>query len=616
MNLGNILLYLTSISCITSVILNFRTANIKLSLGHSFAQFSLLTIALLKLINAYINTDYNFTNVLENSHEFIPMIYKITGVWGNHEGSMLLLVWSFSFISIIFGHFSKFDINLTARVLSLQSFILLCLLSIVLFTSNPFHISKELFPTGKGFNPLLQDIGLTIHPPILYLGYGCTSIPFSISIAALLQQPIMINRSFLVKLHTWLLPPWALLSCGIGLGSWWAYRELGWGGFWFWDPVENVSLIVWIGATISLHALRLALNHSNYYRWLLLSNLVTFLLSIFGMFLVRSGILSSVHSFAFDQERGQLIFTILLLLTILSISLFIVKYKTITKNSTTKIATNLSLALVTNNILLALACTTIILGIIYPVLHDFIFNKVVSVTESFYISTLSLFIIPLIYLGGMYSSQSLRRLMINVLCSTIVILIINSLAKIDNYLSIIYMHASVLMLISTLVEFKITARKNHKNFAMLFGHLGFALIIFGGSLYYTYRFEQTLLVTKNTPQTLRNYQLTLKALQYSKVNNYLSRKAVIEVKYKDKILGLTEPEIRFYPVEKTFTVESALIHTYLGDIYLTLGELDKEVVVIKMQLESFIYLIWLGVLFMVCAVSHFVLKNDDAKIIR
>jgi len=616
-NFGNILLYLTFISCLFGFLSGFYKIKIQTLANNAFLQFSLLTIALLKLVNAHINSDYRFLNVLENSHELIPTLYKVTGVWANHEGSMLLLVWAFSLITLLFSCRNRFTENLTKTILSTQSLIVLYLLVIILFSSNPFDISDDIFPRGRGFNPLLQDIGLTIHPPILYLGYAGISIPFSISIGMLLNNSL-ITQDLLKKIHPWVLAPWALLSCGIGLGSWWAYRELGWGGFWFWDPVENVSLIVWLASTIAIHSMRISINHSSCYRWLLGINIITFLLSIFGMFLVRSGVLVSVHSFAFDLDKGQLIFAIFLLLAIPSIFIFSKRSQNIKKGKEIELGLNKKTAILSNNILLGLACIVVILGVLYPLLSTLFSQKIVSVDESFYAKTLSIFFIPLIYIAGLYSAQNIKKITLSVSMSLIIVLIINYYYPIKNYLIGVYIHAAIFLLLSILIDLKNLDKDKNRNISMILGHLGFAVLIAGGALYYAYQFSEIVSAEKNKIQNVKNYQLELLDIEYIQSANYLSRKALIEIKYNNQKLGTLTPEIRFYPIEKSFTIESAILHIISGDIYLTLGELNDKKIVIEIQFKPFIYMLWTGVFLMLLSVvlNFISRRNEHIKIVR
>lgn len=583
-NLGNICLYILLLSCITGIVLGLRGS--KKARAHSLFQFGLSTFALLKLINIHINTDYSFLNVLENSHELIPILYKITGVWANHEGSMLLLLWSFSLVTFIFSYCGKFSQKVMTQILTIQSIILLLILSIILVTSNPFQTSDTLLPSGRGFNPLLQDIGLAIHPPILYFGYAGLSIPFSIMLVAIIKTPILLNKDYMSSAYSWIFAPWAFLCAGIGLGSWWAYRELGWGGFWFWDPVENIPLLVWFASTISLHSFQTARN-TNSHTTFVAANILTFILSILGMFLVRSGILNSVHSFAFAPERGKIIFLVFCLIAIPSLSLFIKRYPDLKKSNKKNIRI---LAIFSNNLLLTIACLIILVGILYPVFQNFIFSKEVSVEESFYQKTLSFISIPMLYIAGLYSSKTRNKIFINLALSTLFLLVINFLSNIESITALLHIHAAIFLIISLLN----TALPN-KNYIMSLGHLGFAIVVIGGSLYYSYHTNEVTSFKIGETYHSSGRSITLQKISYTKKENYISRVAVLDITKNGSYLGKLEPEIRFYPIEKTFTIESAVLHDLTGDIYITLGELDKNKIVVEIQFKPFIYLIWVGV---------------------
>jgi cytochrome c-type biogenesis protein CcmF len=583
-NIGNISLYILALSCIAGSIVGLREG--KKTYIYSVFQFGLSTFALLKLINIHINTDYRFLNVLENSHEIIPVLYKITGIWANHEGSMLLLLWSFSLVTFIFSFLSKFEEKITVRILTIQSIVLLLILSIILITSNPFQESETLLPAGRGFNPLLQDVGLAIHPPILYFGYAGLSLPFSIIIASLIQTPIPLSKDYLSYSYVWIFVPWAFLCAGIGLGSWWAYRELGWGGFWFWDPVENIPLLVWFASTISLHSFHIGRNTNNYTTFVA-ANILTFILSIFGMFLVRSGVLNSVHSFAFAPERGKIIFLIFCAIAIPSIALFIKRYPLLKK--TNKLNFRI-LAILSNNVLLTIACFIILLGILYPVFQSLFFNKEVSVAESFYKNTLSFIFIPMLYIAGLYSSKTAKRILINLLLGSTALLCICLLSYIESITALLHIHSAIFLIVSL-----INTAIPKKNYTMFLGHLGFALVIIGASLYYSYHTDDVTALQEGESHNISGTSITLTKITYAKQDNYLSRTATLDVKRNGLSIGVAKPEIRFYPIEQTFTIESAVLHSLTGDLYVTLGELDHNKIVVEIQFKPFIYLIWLGV---------------------
>lgn len=601
-NLGNICLLLTLLSCIAGIVTGSRKSNHVRA--HSMFQFALVTISLLKLINIHINTDYKFQNVVENSHELMPLLYKITGVWANHEGSMLLLLWSFSIVTFVFSNLSSFSKETTNQILGIQSAILFLILSIILTTSNPFLASETILPSGRGFNPLLQDVGLAIHPPILYLGYAGLSIPFSIMVQHIYTTKISINKKTIIYSYNWIFAPWALLCAGIGLGSWWAYRELGWGGFWFWDPVENIPLMVWFASTIALHSAQIASNKDNYTSFVT-ANISAFILSIFGMFLVRSGILTSVHSFASDPQRGRVIFIVFCIITIPSIYLLAKRYKYLQRTIKSGIKTS---AILSNNLLLTIACIVILAGILYPVFQSSIFHREVSVEEDFYKRTLSFISIPMLYISGIYSCKNKTKFTINILLSLAALVIINILSSIGSIKANLHIHAATFLILSLL-------NTNKKNYVMALGHMGFAVIIIGGSLYYSYHTNDVIALKTGETKTISDKVITLKQIKYTKKENYLSREAVLEIKKNGSEKGMLRPEIRFYPIEKSFTIESAVWSTITGDIYVTLGELEKGKIVVEIQFKPFIYLIWAGVILTVFSFFlHLITRHAQIKI--
>jgi cytochrome c-type biogenesis protein CcmF len=274
--------------------------------------FSLSAIAFLSLIYCNIVSDFSVANVYQNSHSLKPLIYKISGTWGNHEGSMLMLLGILNLYNFAFAFLSKINDRQKIITLASQAIISFGITAFIAFTSNPF---LEIFPVpkeGLGLNPILQDIGLAMHPPMLYTGYIGFSLIFSIAIAALLTEKV--DKEFANKLKPWLMFSWSFLTLGIGLGSWWAYRELGWGGFWFWDPVENVSLMPWLCGTALVHSITMLAKNNNFKIWSCFLAILSFVFCLLGIFLVRSGIITSVHSFANDPKRG--IFILILLLII------------------------------------------------------------------------------------------------------------------------------------------------------------------------------------------------------------------------------------------------------------------------------------------------------------
>ena len=542
-----------------------------------FGQFALLTLALLELIDLHITTNYSFVNVLQNSHTLLPMLYKITGTWANHEGSMLLTVWFYSLFALVFSR-SK-EVNLYAT--QLQS-ALLCLLLLFLITaSNPFITHYSLFPKGSGFNPLLQDIALSIHPPLLYAGYAGFVIPYSMYITG---APIV---------RRWVLTPWGLLTAGIGLGSWWSYRELGWGGFWFWDPVENISLIVWLSSTILLHSTLLKTT-----RWSQIFCVITFLLSILSISLVRSGVLSSVHSFAYDQQRGALLFVIFMCLAIFSLFCLIknMQKSPYNKQEITSIF-NKGTAILASNIALTSILFIILIGILYPMLHKLITHNTIVVDENFYTRSLSVPGLTLLAVMALSMSKRVAIFLVILTISTALTCALYYLQPISGVIKILFVTLSITALISAMPSTK-------KNITAGLAHTGFAMLMLGCSLYYAWHFEGSALITKGVTQQIGKYSATLQEIRHFKRDNFLVRQAVIEIRNA----GVIMPETRFYPVEKSFTTESSIIHTFTGDIYSTIGEIRDTKILLRLQFKPFISLVWLGVAVIALSVPIGIIK--------
>ncbi|MCG8357805.1 MAG: heme lyase CcmF/NrfE family subunit, partial [Kiloniellales bacterium] len=331
-------------------------------------QFALIATAFLALTQAYVSSDFTVLNVAQNSHSAKPMLYKVTGVWGNHEGSMLLWVLILALFGAAVALFGQnLPPTLRARVLGVQAWIAVGFLAFTVFTSNPF---ERLFPPpidGRDLNPLLQDPGLAFHPPMLYIGYVGFSMAFSFAIAALLEGRV--DAAWARWVRPWTLVAWVSLTAGIALGSWWAYYELGWGGWWFWDPVENVSFMPWLMGTALLHSAIVVEKREALKVWTILLAILTFSLSLIGTFIVRSGLLTSVHAFATDPERGLFILLLLAIAIGGSLALYAWRAPGLTGGGLFRPISREG-SLVLNNLLLTTACATVFIGTLYPLLLD------------------------------------------------------------------------------------------------------------------------------------------------------------------------------------------------------------------------------------------------------
>src|SRR6476660_4699881 len=367
-----------------------------MALGRSAAltQAFLVIAAFLALMQAYVTSDFSVVNVVANSHSAKPLIYKISGVWGNHEGSMLLwalILALFGAAVALFGN--NLPDSLRARVLGVQALIGVGFLAFLLFTSNPFERVTPAPLDGNGLNPLLQDPGLAFHPPLLYLGYVGFSVTYAFAIAALLEGRV--DASWARWVRPWTLAAWCFLTCGIALGSWWSYYLLGWGGFWFWDPVENASLMPWLAGTALLHSAIVVEKRDALKSWTVLLAILAFSLSLLGTFLVRSGVLTSVHAFATDPARGMFILAFLLVVTGGGLALYAWRAPQLQSGGLFQ-AVSREGALVLNNLLLTTACATVFVGTLYPLALETLTAEKISVGAPFFNLTFGPLFIPII----------------------------------------------------------------------------------------------------------------------------------------------------------------------------------------------------------------------------
>src|SRR6186713_888563 len=359
----------------------------------AITQFLLVGLAFAALVHAHVASDFSLVNVVENSHSAKPLLYKFTGVWGNHEGSMLLWVLILALFGALVAAFgSNLPSSLRARVLAVQGWIGSAFITFILLTSNPFARLDPAPLEGQDLNPILQDIGLAIHPPFLYLGYVGFSISFSFAVAALMEGRT--DAAWARWVRPWTLVAWIFLTLGIAMGSYWAYYELGWGGWWFWDPVENASLMPWLAGTALLHSAVVMEKRNALKVWTILLSILTFSLSLIGTFLVRSGVLTSVHAFATDPTRGVFILLILCLFIGGSLSLYAWRASTL-KQGGLFAPISREGALVLNNLFLTTACATVFIGTLYPLALEVVTGDKISVGAPFFNLTFGPLFVPL-----------------------------------------------------------------------------------------------------------------------------------------------------------------------------------------------------------------------------
>ena len=566
-------------------------------LTSSITSFCILTFG-------YIVSDFSILNVVQNSHTTKPMLYKVTAVWGNHEGSMLLWMLVLSFFNFfIFQIYNKKNSIFISKTLEIQSIIIIGFLLFTIFTSNPF---KEVFPVpenGLGFNPILQDPALSVHPPFLYIGYVGFSAVFSLSVATLALPFESLKVVWFRYIKTFVLVSWTFLTIGIALGSLWAYYELGWGGWWFWDPVENASLMPWLLGTALVHSIIVVENKKSLQVWVLLLSILTFLLSVIGTFLVRSGILTSVHTFALDPARGIYILIFAGILGAYSLILFSINSKYFSSNQYFYFMSKESSILI-NNILMSIVCAVVFLGTVYPLLIEIISENKISVGEPYYNKTIIPIMIPAIVVMGVAPILSwgkekitkvLKNSLFNILMTLIFTLFFLYLYKYINFTGLIGLVLSFWIISNNLLKFIFILKKYSKG--MLVAHFGVGLLILGITASSIWQEERIIRMKIKDEVTIKNYSFVFNAMNEIKSKNYLAIRGEFLVKNnknKNLITNL-EPEKRLYQTTNIITSEVSIHTNLLRDIYIVLGEGNlQDGWSVKFYVNPLVIWIWIG----------------------
>ncbi len=598
---GHFCLILAGIILLLQSYYGFKTSEI--ASRAAIAVSALSIAAFLSLIAAYVITDLTVLNVAENSHTQKPLIYKITGVWGNHEGSMLLWLTILTMYSAAMVIFSRnIDRKLLLRALSIQAFIAFGLIIYILSVSNPF---ERLFPSpinGNGLNPLLQDLGLAFHPPLLYLGYVGFSVAYSFSISALISGKI--NRNFAKILRPWVIFAWTNLGAGIALGSWWAYYELGWGGWWFWDPVENASLLPWLVGTALLHSLIVMEKRGSLIKWVIFLSITSFALSLLGTFLVRSGILTSVHAFAVDPARGVFILSLLFIYSIGGFLIYGLRSHLIKSGKAFSPISRES-SMVINNLFLITAAATILIGTIYPLIMSALDLGQISVGAPYFNSTFVPLMIPMIVLMGIGGFLQWKKAEISSIKSHILISFLLS-SLITGIYGYIYYGAPIMAFIGFALGTWLIATSLIDIFkkgritglplsfwGMIIAHAALGIAIIGMVGASILAIEKTEIMYKGKTVDLSGYEIEFTGTKINIGPNYNSDKADIIVKKDGEIVTILHPEKRIYPSEEQSTTETAID----GNIYVALGnpvDDSGNKWLIRLYYHPLIQMLWLG----------------------
>jgi len=604
--LGNYSLYialLISIFVISKILLSLRKSSITLS-GNIFSLISvqsiMVIISFLTLIYAFVTSDFSNETVYNNSHTTKPLFYKISGTWGNHEGSLLLWLLVLTIFLFIFTVESK---NLSQRYRTLtfffQQIIIFGFLLFILFTSNPF---SNLFPIpneGTGLNPILQDPALAIHPPILYLGYVGTSIIFSSALAAIISGSI--NKSWASHIKKWVLVSWVFLSIGILLGSIWAYYELGWGGFWFWDPVENVSLMPWLCLTALLHTIFTLEKRDIFHSWAVILSITTFSLSMSGTFLVRSGILNSIHTFANDPSRGVFILCFLFILIFLSILIYFFYQKTIKENLTKPYLISKETAVLLNNLFMMFFLSVVLIGTVYPIFLEVINNEKISIGPPFYHKLLIPFLIPFLFFMAIgpnikWINDKIGKINFTQV-SIFIISIIVSYFFVKKY-GVSYLLSLPLFILSIFLFF-ITIKDffgKKVNISQKISHFGFSLLILSILLNGVLSKEFSSNMKVGDERKFLNKTIKFESIKVIKEQNYQSLIGEFNIKDENNSLSL-KPELRIYDQPQTITSEADISSTIFSDNFLVFNVLKNDGFYnVRYQIKPFMIWIWISVI--------------------
>ena len=582
-------------------------------------QFVLILGSFAALMHAFVTSDFSLRLVYLNSHSLKPMLFKVTGVWGNHEGSMLLwvlIVSLFGAAAAVFG--GNLPMHLKARVLAVQGSIGVAFLLFSLVTSNPFlRLAQPPFD-GQGLNPLLQDVGLAFHPPFLYLGYVGLSMAFSFAIAALIEGRV--DAAWARWVRPWTLAAWMFLTIGIGLGSWWAYYELGWGGFWFWDPVENASFMPWLFSAALLHSAIVVEKRESLKSWTILLAILAFGFSLIGAFITRSGILTSVHAFATDPTRGLVLLGILAFFVGAALILFAIRGRSMEARGVFSMVSRES-ALVLNNILLAVAAFVVFVGTIWPLVAELFFDRKLSVGAPFFEAAFTPFMVVLalvLPVGAMlpWKRARLGRVMRPLLPFAVLSLAIGGLIWTmqtgKTLLGPIGVALGVWLVFGAAVDlWSRTGRKGVSDrFRRLFklpradwgkalAHSGLGVTIIGICGLMAWQVEDIRVAQVGETFTVAGYDVTLVEVKRQEGPNYIATRAEITVVKDGRQVAQLFPEKRVYPVQAMPTTEAAIAQSMWRDLYLVIGDpQDGGGWAVRTFIKPMTAWIWFGILMM------------------
>jgi cytochrome c-type biogenesis protein CcmF len=592
-----------------------------LAVPAALVQTGLILLSFLALTHAYIVSDFSVENVYANSHSAKPLIYRITGVWGNHEGSMLLwvlMVATFGASVALYGQ--HLPASLRANVLAVQASIGIAFLLFILLTSNPFLRIAEAPIEGRGLNPILQDPALAIHPPFLYAGYVGLSVAFSFAVAALIEGRI--DAAWARWVRPWTLAAWMMLTLGISLGSWWAYYELGWGGWWFWDPVENASLMPWLAATALLHSAVVMEKREALKVWTILLAILAFSLSLMGAFLVRSGVLTSVHAFAVDPARGVVVLAILAFFCGGALSLFALRVSAL-KAGGIFAPISREGALVLNNVLLTVACGTVLIGTLYPLGLEAVTGAKISVGPPYFNATFGPLMLALLIAvpfgpflawkrGDLYGAM--QRLMWAAAAAFAAVVAALAIGGRGPWLAPLGIGLGVFVIAGAFAEIAHRGRLGtvplgtvlqrmaglpRSAWGTAIAHAGAGVMTIGIVTMSTFQSEQILVMRNGQTVEIAGYTLTFKGVAPQRGPNYREEVGVLDVARGGSRVVELLPSKRLYDAPRQQTSEAGIHASWRGDLYAVLGDAQNDGgYAIRLYFNPLVRFIWIGTLIM------------------
>ena len=585
----------------------------------TWAMFLALSLSFGSLFYLFALNDFSVQYVVNNSNSTLPLQYRLSAVWGSHEGSLLLWIWLLALWAVGVATFTrKMPEEAVARVLSVMGLISIGFMVFIIFSSNPFNRTFPDFPAdGRELNPMLQDVGLIFHPPLLYMGYVGFSVAFAFAIASLMTGKL--DTAWARWSRPWTMAAWVFLTLGIVLGSWWAYYELGWGGWWFWDPVENASLMPWLAGTALIHSLAVTEKRSTFKAWTVLLAILAFSLCLLGTFLVRSGILVSVHAFASDPTRGLYILAYLVFVIGGSLLLYAFQGTKIKSLDNYQRYSRETLLLL-NNVMLMAFLSVVFLGTILPLIHKQIGLGSVSIGAPFFNQMFLILMVPFAFILGIGPLVKWRRDQISAIRTPVMISLVMMIAlgfglpylvgdRITATSGMGVMMSAIIVILS-LYEMYTRATHRHSfltgifklsrsHWGMVFAHLGVAMTVFGIAMSHNFSIEKDVRMREGDSVQILDYNFTFKGLKITDGANYQGGTAEIEITRNGKQEAILHAEKRFYNVSKMGMTEAAIDWGFSRDLYAALGEqLDDGSWGLRLYYKPFIRWIWLGGLFM------------------